>query len=161
MEDFETLQNSVSFETGDPQIINFNIATSLKNSVENYTRSTFSFPGTPKELYLNIISTNFNRGIYQLRQTKTTETGTSLNGSLTGGKDSLRQDYLSLKNNYLANLSKNNYLNEVIGRVKCMECDELQEIHGNTQKALEESIQFTSIVLKEVHRLAKQGFANN
>ena len=158
MEDFETLQNSVSFETGEPQMINFNITHSQKNSVGNYTKSTFSFPGTPKELYLNIISTNFNRGIYQLRQTKTTETRTSLDGSLTGGKDSLRQDYLSMKNNYLASLSKKNYLNEAIGEMKCMECAELLETHENTQKALEESIQFTNIVLKEVHRLANQGF---
>lgn len=157
MEEPETLHNSVSIGFSESLTVNFSAPPPQRRAVGLRTNSILSFPETPKEFYLNIISANFNKSVYQLGLNKTTDTRTSLDASTTG-KDSIRQDYVSLKKKYLASLSKQKYLQEAIGGAMCSGCAAAQEEHGNTQKALQESIQFTNIVLKEVHRLATEGF---
>lgn len=69
----------------------------------------------------------------------------------------LKQEYSTLKREYLRQLDKTTYLTQAIaqvetGKISCNDCSEAQNRCEQTKRALEDSIEFSMIVLKQLYR---------
>ena len=160
MEELDTLNASYSFEASDRLLANLTTSPSLKGSVASQSRSSaFEFKD---EKLLNIVSANLYKNVPPAKPTASNqlpyidEESKGLLRTPFQTTVHLRNKYSEVKKKYIHSEATKQRLEQDLSQLMaepCKNCELLEAESTNTKQALEEAVQLSNLLLKEVHRL--------
>lgn len=151
MVEIEFVDYTCSESSNEAEIYNFYTAPSFREAFTPIRSQNLSPLSAQRAALLSIIATNLQTDPLLHRHIAHKSV------PLRMKTRNLKQEYSTLKREYLRLLDKTIYLTQAIaqvetGKISCNNCSEAQNRCEQTKRALEDSIEFSMIVLKQLYK---------